>query len=141
MLRVREASSPRNENHVAIAEGNVEVEDFEGDVDQPSATAAAVNRTDQQPGVSVRLRAEDGTFGDRGILEIKSPGLMIGYWHRPDKQPFTPDGWYSTGDVFRRDAKGCYFFVSRKDDMFVCGGENLYPAPIERVLEAHPAVA
>lgn len=92
------------------------------------------------PGVSVRLRAHDGSLGEEGVLEIKSPGLMLGYHHRPDKHPFTSDGYYITGDVFRRDEQGTYYFVGREDDMFVCGGENLYPGPIERVLEQHPAV-
>ena len=88
----------------------------------------------------MRLRTSSGGFGEQGILEIKSPGLMLGYYHRPDKHPFTVDGFYITGDVFRRDSSGFYYFVGREDDMFVCGGENLYPGPIERVLERHPAV-
>ena len=55
--------------------------------------------------------------------------------------PFTPDGFYITGDVFRRDADGFYYFVGRTDDMFVSGGENIYPADVERMLERHPGVA
>ncbi len=43
----------------------------------------------------------------------------------------TPDGWYKSGDVFRRDENGCYCFVGRTDDMFVCGGENIYPGEVE----------
>ena len=55
--------------------------------------------------------------------------------------PLTPDGFYITGDVFRRDSDGFHYFVGRTDDMFVSGGENIYPADVERMLERHPDVA
>ena len=55
--------------------------------------------------------------------------------------PITPDGFYITGDVFRRDADGFHYFVGRTDDMFVSGGENIYPADVERMLERHPDIA
>jgi acyl-coenzyme A synthetase/AMP-(fatty) acid ligase len=51
------------------------------------------------------------------------------------------DGWYLTGDVMRRDVNGFYYFVGRADDMFNCGGENVYPGEIEKMLERHAAVA
>ena len=57
------------------------------------------------------------------------------------RSPITPDGFYVTGDVFRRDADGFHYFVGRTDDMFVSGGENIYPADVERMLERHPAVS
>jgi acyl-coenzyme A synthetase/AMP-(fatty) acid ligase len=50
------------------------------------------------------------------------------------------DGWYYTGDICRRDEQGFYYFVGRVDDMFVCGGENIFPIEVERLLEKHPAV-
>lgn len=50
------------------------------------------------------------------------------------------DGWYYSGDVMRRDADGFYYFVGRADDMFVCGGENIYPVEVEKLLELHPDV-
>ncbi|ANN72068.1 class I adenylate-forming enzyme family protein [Bordetella bronchialis] len=93
------------------------------------------------PEVSLRLAPGPGDGPDQGILEMKSPGLMLGYHQRPDlANPFTPDGHYSTGDVFRRDADGFYYFVGRRDDMFVSGGENIYPGEVEKMLEQHPAV-
>ncbi|AOB33634.1 acetyl-CoA synthetase [Bordetella sp. H567] len=93
------------------------------------------------PEVSLRLAPGPGDGPDQGILEMKSPGLMLGYHQRPDlADPFTPDGYYSTGDVFRRDAEGFYYFVGRRDDMFVSGGENIYPGEVEKMLEHHPAV-
>jgi long-chain acyl-CoA synthetase len=73
---------------------------------------------------------------------MKSPAVMNGYHNRPDlPPPITADGFYRTGDVFRRDADGFYYFVGRTDDMFVCGGENIYPGDVELMLERHPAVA
>ena len=50
------------------------------------------------------------------------------------------DGWYYSGDICRRDADGFYWFVGRTDDMFVCGGENIFPIEIVSLLEKHPAV-
>jgi acyl-CoA synthetase (AMP-forming)/AMP-acid ligase II len=50
------------------------------------------------------------------------------------------DGWLRTGDVFRLDADGFFYFMGRVDDMFSCGGENVYPKEVENVLYAHPAV-
>ena len=50
------------------------------------------------------------------------------------------DGWYYTGDICRRDEAGFYYFVARNDDMFVCGGENIFPVEVETLLERHPAV-
>ncbi|MEO7010353.1 MAG: class I adenylate-forming enzyme family protein, partial [Caldimonas sp.] len=88
----------------------------------------------------VQLRLVDGDDADaaQGVLQLRSPGLMTGYHRRPDlKPPFTPDGYYITGDVFRRDADGFHYFVGRTDDMFVCGGENIYPSEIEKLLESH----
>ncbi|MBO0757375.1 MAG: acyl--CoA ligase, partial [Bradyrhizobiaceae bacterium] len=75
----------------------------------------------------VRLRLVDGNNRDanEGELEVKSPALMLGYHNRPDlPPPFTSDGFCRTGDVFRRDKDGFYYFVGRTDDMFVSGGEN-----------------
>ncbi|PWF22495.1 class I adenylate-forming enzyme family protein [Corticimicrobacter populi] len=93
---------------------------------------------------AVQLRLRDGAgreVPDEGVLEIRSAGLMSGYHNRADlAAPFTVDGYYVTGDVFRRDAQGFYTFVGRRDDMFVCGGENIYPGEIEKLLERHPGV-
>ncbi|WP_341249200.1 class I adenylate-forming enzyme family protein [Cupriavidus pauculus] len=92
------------------------------------------------PAVAVRLIDEHGQASNEGVLELRSPGLMLGYHGRAELRPFTADGYYITGDVFRRDAEGFYTFVGRRDDMFVSGGENLYPGEIEKALERHEAV-
>jgi acyl-CoA synthetase (AMP-forming)/AMP-acid ligase II len=108
------------------------------------------------PHPKVSLRLVDGADQNaaQGVLEMKCPALMLGYHNHPvpsppsparaggeDSGPITPDGFYITGDVFRRDADGFHYFVGRTDDMFVSGGENIYPADVERMLERHPDVA
>jgi long-chain acyl-CoA synthetase len=93
------------------------------------------------PKVQVRLIAENGAQGDVGVLEMKSPAIMNGYHNRPDvASPITADGFYFTSDVFRRDENGFHFFVGRTDDMFVSGGENIFPGEVEKMLETHPDV-
>jgi long-chain acyl-CoA synthetase len=96
------------------------------------------------PHHQVQLRLVDGENrdADQGVLEMKCPAVMLGYHNRADvPSPLTPDGYYVTGDVFRRDRQGFHYFVGRTDDMFVSGGENIYPTDIERMLERHPDIA
>jgi long-chain acyl-CoA synthetase len=94
------------------------------------------------PQVALRLVDGGNRNADQGVLEMKCPALMNGYHNRPDvKPPLTEDGFYITGDVFRRDENGFHYFVGRTDDMFVSGGENIYPADVERMLERHASVA
>jgi acyl-CoA synthetase (AMP-forming)/AMP-acid ligase II len=94
------------------------------------------------PKVALRLVDGDNLDAEQGALEMKSPALMLGYHNRSAESggPFTPDGFYITGDVFRRDADGFHYFVGRTDDMFVSGGENIFPADVERMLERHPDI-
>ena len=94
------------------------------------------------PKVQLRLIGDDGKPSDAGVLEMKSPAVMNGYHNRPDvPSPITKDGFYVTGDVFRRDENGFHFFVGRTDDMFVSGGENIFPGEVEKMLESHPDVS
>ena len=94
------------------------------------------------PEVQVRLVDDDNRAAEQGVLEMKWPSVMNGYHNRPDlPSPITADGFYVTGDVFRRDENGFHYFVGRTDDMFVSGGENIYPADVERMLERHPDIA
>ncbi len=93
------------------------------------------------PQVLVRLVDSQGREGEQGVLQVKSPGIMLGYHNRPDiRAAITDDGYYVTGDVLRRDAQGFYYFVGRDDDMFVSGGENIFPGEVEKVLETLPGV-
>ena len=77
-----------------------------------------------------------------GALEMKCGALMTHYHKLPEAtaKAMTPDGYYRTSDVFRRDENGFFYFVGRVDDMFVCGGENIYPGEVEKMLERHPGI-
>jgi acyl-CoA synthetase (AMP-forming)/AMP-acid ligase II len=94
------------------------------------------------PLADVGCKLVDGPSDEDGILALRTRALTPGYLNLPAATASRMrDGWYLTGDVMRRDADGFYFFVGRADDMFVCGGENVYPGEIEKLLERHWAVA
>jgi acyl-CoA synthetase (AMP-forming)/AMP-acid ligase II len=91
------------------------------------------------PGTDARLVG--GATPDVGELILKNPGILLAYHNLPQETAQRiKDGWYYSGDICRRDAEGFYFFVGRTDDMFVSGGENIFPIEIETLLERHPAV-
>ena len=89
--------------------------------------------------IAWRLR---GDAPDEGVLELQTPALMAGYLNLPGvTAERIRDGWYDTGDVMHRGPDGFFYFVGRSDDMFVCGGENVYPGEVEKLLERCPGVA
>ena len=91
------------------------------------------------PGTGAKLVG--GPHPDEGELVLKNPGNLLGYHNLPEETAGRlRDGWYYTGDVCRRDADGFYYFVGRTDDMFVSGGENIFPGEVEALLARHPAV-
>lgn len=77
-----------------------------------------------------------------GELVIRGPNLMQGYWNRPEatREAFH-GGWFHTGDLARMDSDGDLFIVERKKDMFISGGENVYPAEVENLIYELPGVA
>ena len=84
---------------------------------------------------------KDASPGEVGEIIIKGPTLMSGYWNRPDLTAETiRDGWLYTGDLARMDEEGYIYIVDREKDMYVSGGENVYPAEIEKVLHTHPKI-
>jgi acyl-CoA synthetase (AMP-forming)/AMP-acid ligase II len=92
------------------------------------------------PGVGARI-AGAARDADQGELELRTGMMARGYHRRPEETAAKfVDGWYRTGDLVRRDENGFYFFLGRLDDMLVVGGENVYPAEVERLLESHPDV-
>jgi long-chain acyl-CoA synthetase len=91
------------------------------------------------PLAGCEIRLDPGP--DEGVLLTRNPGVMAAYHNLPEETARRlKDGWFDTSDVCRRDADGFYYFVGRTDDMFVCGGENVYPGDVEGTLERHPDV-
>lgn len=92
----------------------------------------------------VRLVDENGCdvpAGQPGELWVSSPFVMYGYLDDPiSTAEVLTDGWYHTGDVFRQDERGLYFFLDRISAMIKTGGENVYPNEVESVLRKHPSV-
>ena len=79
--------------------------------------------------------------GEIGELWAKGPNVTPGYWRRPEANVASfSDGWLHTGDAARMDDDGYVFIVDRWKDMFISGGENVYPAEVEQVLFRHPNV-
>jgi fatty-acyl-CoA synthase len=84
---------------------------------------------------------KDVSPGESGEIIVKGPTLMSGYWNRPDLTAETiRDGWLHTGDLAKRDEEGDIYIVDRERDLYVSGGENVYPAEIEKILLTHPKV-
>ncbi|MCW7986930.1 AMP-dependent synthetase [Streptomyces platensis subsp. clarensis] len=85
----------------------------------------------------------DAGPGQRGEMLVQGPHVMTGYWNRPEETEavFADGGWLRTGDVARTDTDGYAYIVDRAKDMFVSGGENVYPAEVEEAVLSHPAVA
>ena len=79
--------------------------------------------------------------GDVGELCFRGPHVSAGYWKNPEATAETiRNGWLHTGDTALRDSDGCFSILGRSKEMFISGGENVYPAEIESVLLAHPGV-
>lgn len=81
-------------------------------------------------------------LGEHGEVQVRGAAPFPGYWNDPDatRQVLTDDGFYRTGDIGAIDDEGYLTLVDRLKDMIVSGGENVYPAEVEAVLAAHPAV-
>jgi len=91
------------------------------------------------PGTEAKLVG--GPNPDEGELVLRNPGVLLGYHNLPaETAKQLRDGWYYSGDICRRDRDGFYYFVGRTDDMFVSGGENIFPGEVEALLARHPAV-
>lgn len=93
----------------------------------------------------VRLVDDDGCEvpdGTPGEVAFRGPSLFSGYWRNPEANAESfRDGWFHMGDVLRRNPDGTFDYVDRRKYLIKSGGENIYPAEIERVLLAHPLVA
>ena len=95
------------------------------------------------PLTEVRIIGPGGvaTPGEIGSIEIRGPTLFAGYLGDEDRPAgMTADSWFQTGDAGYMDDEGFLTVVDRRDDLIISGGENVYPAEIERVLLSHPSV-
>lgn len=94
------------------------------------------------PDIGIRMTRNGKEVQDEGILELRTPAQFSSYIGMNDAshKALTSDGYYVTGDIVRKDAEGFYYFVGRADEMFVCGGENVFPEEVEILLERHPDV-
>ena len=92
--------------------------------------------------VDARVVDEDGPVPDGtvGELELAGPAAADGYWNAPAETAETFGDWVSTGDLARVDADGYYHIEGRKKNMFVSGGENVYPPRVEDALTDHPDI-
>ena len=95
--------------------------------------------------VDIRIVDENGQevgSGEVGELWLKGPMTTPGYWNNSEATAEAlTDGWFHTGDLVRRDEEGYLYIVDRKKNMFISGGENVYPAEVEKFLFSHPAIA
>ena len=85
----------------------------------------------------------EAAAGEVGELWVRGPAVTPGYWNNPEatRAAFAEGGWLRSGDAVRVDGEGFHFVVDRWKDMFISGGENVYPAEVENALHHHPAVA
>ncbi|HEX4902129.1 MAG TPA: AMP-binding protein [Acidimicrobiales bacterium] len=98
------------------------------------------------PSVELRVVDDEGgrcAPGTAGGVEVRGPGVFLGYWERPEATAaaFAPDGWFRTGDVGHVDGQGRLTLAGRASDLIIAGGYNVYPKEVELVLDALPEVA
>jgi len=114
-------------------------------VDKEHALSKAGSVGKPQMHVQVRIvdgRGRDLPANQPGELLIQGPGVTPGYWQLPEvTAKAIEEGWLHSGDVARVDEEGYYYIVDRIKDMFISGGENVYPAEIENVIFQMPEVA
>lgn len=90
----------------------------------------------------VREDGEEARVGERGEICLRGPLTFGGYWGQEEEtRKVIVDGWVKTGDIGYRDEDGDISICGRRKNMFISGGENIFPIEIERCLEGHPAVA
>ncbi len=111
-------------------------------IDEAFDTIGSIGR--QGIACEISIRDSDNMpvmHGKAGEICVKGDNILTGYWQN---QPLTDasitDGWFHTGDVAYEDENGLFWFVDRIKHVIISGGENIYPAEIERILRTHPAI-
>ncbi|UAL09278.1 AMP-binding protein [Caulobacter segnis] len=115
-------------------------------VDRDAIAARAGSAGVAMPGVASRIVDAEGAAcepGQPGELLLKGENVFSAYWRRPaeTRAAFNEGGWFHTGDIAVCDEDGFHWLIDRKKDMFISGGENVYPAEIEAALADHPHIA
>ena len=107
------------------------------------AAPASIGRA--APLCEARIQDAEGRVlpaGAEGEIAVRGPNVMAGYWNAPEATAEAlTDGWFRTGDVGRMDGQGRFWFTDRLKHVIISGGENIYPAEVERVLLTAPGVA
>ena len=98
------------------------------------------------PFLEMRLRRDDGTeapLNEPGELQLRGPQMFGGYLHDNERtiEALTDDGWLRTGDLAMRDDAGLFSICGRKKEMYISGGENVFPGEVESALSSHPGIA
>ncbi len=98
------------------------------------------------PFLEMRLITDDGNeaaLNQLGELQLRGPQMFGGYLHDPERttEALTGDGWLRTGDLAMRDEAGLFGICGRKKEMYISGGENVFPAEVEAALSSHPEIA
>jgi acyl-CoA synthetase (AMP-forming)/AMP-acid ligase II len=116
------------------------------DHDDPAVAHRLVSAGTPIHGVEIEIRdpatGAPVPTGEPGEIWVRGEQLMGGYWGKPDATAaaITPDGWLRSGDGGHMDADGYVYITDRIKDMIISGGENIYPAEIERVLAEHRSI-
>ena len=135
------------ERGIALAQGFGMTETSPASVFIDPADALRKIGSTGKPLLHTEVRIVDAAGNDVGVDEVgelwtRGPNITPGYWNRPDATADAfVDGWLRTGDAARIDAEGFYYIVDRWKDMYISGGENVYPAEIENVVYQLPQIA
>ena len=112
---------------------------------EPERALEKSSKTDGRPleGVTVKVVRIDGSpasVGEKGLLKVRGAQMCLGYYKRPEMEPFDAEGWFDTGDMAYMDAEGYIRIDGRIKDIIIRGGENVPVFDIENLLFKHPAV-
>ena len=109
--------------------------------DQALTRAGSVGRAMPYGEARVRVDGRDAAVDEVGELELAGPHVCAGYLDNPEATDAAlVDGWFRTGDLVRMDADGYVHVAGRRKEMFISGGENVYPAEVENALMGHPGI-
>ena len=111
-------------------------------VDEAFESTGSIGRAGSKCEIRIVRDGQDADDGEPGEIWVKGRNVTKEYWRNPELTAAAfEDGWFRTGDVARRDENGFYWFVDRIKHVIISGGENIYPAEIERILRDVPGVA